>query len=161
MAERRQVARPEPIELEVRGKVFVAEPLPWMICNDLGNNILQQNTEATNNLVKMYVEGNIPQLEVLFKQKISDWYSVLKIAYPKMKPEDFQDLHPFECSELLCASLEVNGLDHLKHLVDPNSPTPDSSGESAISDLGEMIEVGPRTLSSPDSSDGASPETAS
>lgn len=162
MTERRQAARREPIEIEVAdGRVFTAHPLPWMVANDLGNEIVRQNLEAANDLVKLWVnDAGLPEIEMKFQQKISDWQTVLRIAFPDVADEVWRTprvLSSGECAELLLASLEVNHLEHLKHLVDPNSPTPTMTGGN---DSLEAIVAGSGTkiASTPDSASVDSPE---
>lgn len=155
MSERRQATRRESITVEVRGKDFLAEPLDWRSAGDLGNEIIRQNLVAVNESVRMYVEGDMPQLDMRLAQKISDWDSVMKVAYPKNKLEEFVEFDIDEMATLVLTSLEVNHLEHLNHLVDPNSPTPMLPGGTSTS--GIPIELGQKTESSPDSSSLDSP----
>jgi hypothetical protein len=141
MVERRQVSRREPIEVEVRGRVFVAEPLPWQVVGDLGNEIVRQNAEAANEAIRLYVQDDIPQLDLKLAQKISDWMALLKIAFPQNSKEDFLDLDIDEVSELILASVDVNHLQHLRHLVDPNFQTPTNLGGTSTSE-GMMTDPG-------------------
>lgn len=120
MVERRRASRREPIEVEVRGQTFVAKPLPWQVSADLGNEIVRQNVTSVNEAVAMYVEDNVPQLDLKLAQKISDWNELLRIAYPDNEPADFNGFDIDEVSVLILTSLEVNHLEHLNHLVDPN-----------------------------------------
>lgn len=154
MAERRQVVRNEPIECEVAdGRIFIAHPLPWTTANDFGNEVIRQNTEAMNEFVRMYVtDEGLPQLEMQFKQKISDWHSLLKIAYPGVPDDVWNQPEPLvteECVQLALAACDVNHLTHLKHLIDPNSPTPTSLGGNNSSDSEGTI--GQKTESTEDS----------
>lgn len=135
MVERRQATRREPIEVEVRDKVFEAHPLPWQQANDLGNEIVRQNAEAANAAVRMYVQDDIPQLELALQTKISDWNIVLLVAYPNHESVDFMGFDIDECAALILASLEVNHLEHLNNLVDPNSHAPMIPGGSEPSGL--------------------------
>mgnify|MGYP003575073192 CR=1 FL=1 len=162
MAERRRATRREPIEVEVEdGRVFVARPLPWMFANDLGDSIIQQNADAVNHTVRLYMDGDIPQLEASLGVKIKDWQALLKLAYPDdidsftEKPLDRTD-----CAELILAALEVNHLDHLKPLVDPNSPSPTTTGGNDSSALAGTL-LGQKTESTPSSSSEDSEERTS
>lgn len=155
MAERRQAARREPIEIETAdGRVFIAHPLPWMQANDLGNEIMRQNVEAANDLVHMWIDdAGLPELQMAFHVKIKDWNSVLKLAFPgedEAKFHDPADPSSDECADLVIASLEVNHLEHLRHLVDPNSPTPMKPGGTSSSQETEG-ESGTKTTSMPSS----------
>ena len=171
MAERRQAVRREPIETEIDdGRVFVAKPLPWMAAGDLGNEILRQNVESSNELIRMYTDpdSGLPQLEMKLKQKISDWQVPLLLAYPDNKKEDFTEpriLDIDESAALLLAAMEVNHLDHLNHLVDPNFNPPTLNGgiDSSTAEgevLGQRIEsmVGSSSQDSPAKLSSISPE---
>lgn len=163
MGDRRQVHRREPIEIELDdGRVFTARPLPWLRRNDLGSEILRQNTEAVNDAVRIYTDPdtNILQLEARLQEKIPDPWGVLKIGYPENKPEDFQELDYGELIEVMVAMLEVNQLNHLKQLVDPNFQPPMPDGGMTSSAEG-VPEVGPKTESSQNSSSSDSTETQS
>lgn len=155
--ERRQASRREPIEVEVRGSIFLAEPLPWQVVSDLGNEIVRQNAEAANESVRMYVDGNIPQLDLKLAQKITDWHSILRIAFPKDDPSRFNGFDIDEVSEMVLASLDVNHLQHLRHLVDPNFQAPTSLGGTDTSE-GMTTDLGLKTESTPSSDSLDSPE---
>lgn len=138
MAERRQAARREPIEVELAdGRVFTAHPLPWMVANDLGNEIVRQNLEAANELVNLWVnDAGLPQLQMQFAKKISDWKGLFSTAYPNEPEEKWHDPHDpslDESADLILAALDVNHLEHIKHLVDPNYQPPMNPGGTDIS----------------------------
>lgn len=142
MAERRQAARREPIEISTEdGRVFTAHPLPWMQASDLGNNILEQNIQSANELVHLWVnDAGLPELQMKFSQKITDWQTPLRLAYPNEPEEKWHepfDLSSDELAEILLVALEVNHLEHIKHLVDPNSPTPMKPGGTNTSQATE------------------------
>jgi len=162
MAERRQAARREPIEVELEdGRVFVAKPLPWMEANDVGNIILQEQAASVNEAVRMYMDDNVPQLEVSLQLKVVNWQPVLDRCYPDITHEQWSTpAAPTrdECAELVIASLDVNHLEHLRGLVDPNFQTPTNLGGSDISESGTMTTAGQKTTSTPDSSEQALPE---
>lgn len=129
MTEGRQASRREPILVTVREKTYIAEPLPWQKAGDLGNEIVRQNAETANELVRLYVDDSgLPQLEMKLRQKISNWGDVLVLAYPGTEPHEYDPLDIDECAELVLAALEVNHLEHIKHLVDPNFQPPTSDG---------------------------------
>lgn len=159
MSERRQATRREPIEVEVRDHVYVARPLPWQTAGDLGNAIIQQGLSAVNDSVRLYMQDDVPQLEMRLGQKITDWYSLLKIGYPD---DDFRELglDIDECAVLVIASLEVNHLEHLTDLVDPNALPPMSDGGTSFLS-GIPQETGPKIESSPGSSSADSPDLKS
>jgi hypothetical protein len=157
MADRRQAVRREPIEVEVQDKVYTAKPRTWIEAGDIGNEILRQNSEATNNAVRMYMEGDIPQLETTLRRKIENWDSLLLLGYPGYERGEFAPYDLDECFELGKAMLEVNHLEYLLDLIDPNSPPPDLNGGNEPSVDGD----GQKTQSSPSSSSPDSPEMPS
>jgi hypothetical protein len=163
MNERRQASRREPIEVELQdGRVFTAKPLPWMDANDLGNIILQEQAASANEAVRLYMEDNLPQLEVTLQLKVKDWQPVLDKAYPEVTHEEWNTpAAPSrdECADLVIASLEVNHLDHLKSLVDPNFQTPTMPGGSDTSEPAGITTIGQKTTSTLDSSGQESLET--
>lgn len=147
MGERRQAARREAITVVVHtGAEFVAEPLPWMQANDLGNEIVRQNAASVNEFLRVYVnDEGLPQLEMTFRNKISDWATVLQLAFPSY-PDQLWDFTSDECADLVIAALEVNHLENLRHLVDPNLNAPmnlggtGSSEESGLTSLGQKMQ---------------------
>lgn len=162
MAERRRAARREPIEVEVEdGRVFVARPLPWMQANDLGDEVIRQNAEGVNNAVRLYMAGDVPQLEATMGVKIKDWNAVLKLAFPD-DIESLQNKPPNrdDCAELILAALDVNNLEQLRQLVDPNFPAPTTTG-GANSSEPEGTSPGEKTESMPSSSSEESTGTPS
>jgi hypothetical protein len=152
MPERRQAVRREPIEITLSdGKTYTANPLPWLKAGDLGNEIVRQNADAANEMVRLYVQDDgLPQLEMKLKQKISDWGTVLVLAYPGSTPEEFDRYDIDECSALVLAALEVNHLTHIKHLVDPNFQPPMPNGGIVSSASGEDL-IGQKIASIPPS----------
>lgn len=161
MPERRQAHRRETIEVEIStGDVWEVKPLPWTTRNDLGDIIVKQNQDSINDLVRLYytdVDGTqLPQLELMFSQKIRDWLPIFRIQFPEAPVERFSDLTFDDCVELAIASLDINGLGDLKNLVDPNSQTQVPSGGTGI--LGLLGMNGPKDEPSLDSESSASPE---
>ncbi|HET7712989.1 MAG TPA: hypothetical protein VFK94_00055, partial [Patescibacteria group bacterium] len=110
----------------VRDREFEAHPLPWMKRNDLGNEIMRQYSELLNSSMRAYTsEDTSPQLELYLNDKVQDPIQLIKLGYPSWRDEDFlNDLDYDELLELIFASLEVNRLESLRDLVDPNSNTP-------------------------------------
>lgn len=139
MTERRQVARQQPLEVEVwDGRVYEAHPLPWLERNDLGNEILRRYNESFNEAIQAYTDPEgTARLNVLLEDKIKEPLEILKLAYPK---DSFEGLHWPEIFELIYASLEVNNLNQLKPLIDPNSLTPEkNSGTSSTESLAGVM----------------------
>jgi len=162
MDERRQATRREPIEVEIDdGRLFIARPLPWLEANDLGNMIVKQNAESFNEFVRLYVsDDGVPQLEAALKQKVNDWTPILRAAFPEDADDNEKWTKPRiltndECADLVLASLDVNHLEHIRHLVDPNSPTPTLPGGIDTLLSGED---GQKTTSTADSASVDSPE---
>lgn len=161
MSERRQAVRKEPIEVVVEdGRMFVARPLPWMQANELGSEIIRQNIENANELVKLWIsDAGVPELQMQFQKKITDWHVILKMAFPDVDVELWSTprvLDESECAEIAMAALEVNHMEHIKHLIDPNSPAPTIPGGTDISQ--ETEGIGQKTESTADSASVGSPE---
>lgn len=163
MDNRRLVHRREPIIIEIdSGRVFEARPLPWLKRNELGNEIVSQGVAKVNEFVRMYVEETdlgkaVPQLEMTFVDRLGDYPKIMGMAYPHEDPSSFDDLSFEELLELIGAALEVNKLDPLRPLIDPNSNSPIEIGLPEPS-IGEVTD-GLKTTSTPDSSSPESPET--
>lgn len=157
MAERRQAVRREPIEVEIRGKVYTAKPLSWLNANDFGNEIVRQNSDAVNNAVKMYMANEIPQLDAMLQRKLEDWDKVLHMAYPGYERGEFGDYDADELFELGLAALDVNHLEYLRELINPNQSPPTETGGNEPSEAGG----GQKTTSTDTSSSPELPETPS
>lgn len=161
MSERRQVHRRESIEVETTtGDVLVARPLPWLVRNDLGDIIVKSHQDGINEIARMFVmdvqtDGDVtrvPQIELGLQQKIRDWAPILMKAYPdQLSPELLERLEFEDCVELAITALEVNHLEQLRDLVDPNAPSPTIPG-GADSTEPAGTEATPKIESSPDSS---------
>lgn len=163
MSERRQVFRREPIIVAFEnGREFEARPLSWLQRNDLGNEIVTQSAQVINEFVSVWVDetSGLPQLEAKFHEKLIDPVAVIARAYPSVDKADLAELTFDELMELIYAALEVNHLNHLKPLVDPNYPTPTKLGGTDTSE-GMTILDGQKTESSLDSSSSASIEVPS
>lgn len=156
MENRRQVHRREPIIIVLDdGREFEARPLPWLKRNELGNEIVTQGVAKVNEFVRMYVEEtdagkSIPQLEMTFIDRLADYPKVLGMAYPQYELTWFDELSFEEVLELLGAALEVNKLEPLRPLIDPNSPSLIETGLNEPS-IG-VEEDGQKTPSTADSS---------
>lgn len=161
MAERRQAHRREPIEVEIRGEVIEARPLPWLRRNDLGNLVIREYTEMLNSTLKTYVnpDTGAPELEMYLNDKVKDPVAILEVGYPDVKIKDEWEWP--ELYELIYASLDVNDLDHLRALIDPNYQTPTTTGGKNSSGMASRLGDTLRQLSSPDSESQDSPEQTS
>lgn len=159
MAERRQAHRREPIIVVVREEELEARPLPWLKRNDLGNAVIRQYTEMMNSTMRSFINADgAPELEMYLNDKLKNPLEILSLGYPdlKVKPEwEYPELY-----ELIFASLDVNDLEHLKELVDPNSLTPKSNGGRSSSGTRRAQSI-QKLLSSPNSDSVESPEKKS
>lgn len=163
MAERRQAHRREPIEVEVRERVFEAHPLPWLRRNNLGNEIMSQYADLLNSSLRAVQDGEdenaAPRLEMYLNDKISDPVEILRMGYPNEDVSAYEDLDYDEIMELIYATLEVNQLESLRGLVDPNWHTPTNDG--GIDSAGEDQTDTQNQQSSPDSDSPESQEQTS
>jgi len=133
MSERRQVHRREPVIVELdSGEVFTFHPLTWLKRNDLGDEILQQAVKRTNEYVKLYVDPdtNMPQLEAQLHEKLVDPLLILALGLDLKEPDPTwgEKLRENEVFEMLRVILEVNGLERLSALIDPNFQPPMTLG---------------------------------
>jgi hypothetical protein len=174
MSERRQAHRRESIEVGVRERVVEARPLPWMKRNDLGNEIMRQYSDMLNSTLRAYVDDRtdqkdsespvVPQLEIYLNDKIRDPGTVVRLGYPDYHntEEDtkfFEELEYPEMLELIYASLDVNQLESLRELVDPNATAPEKNG--GANSPGEDQNDTPSQPSTPGSSSQGSEEATS
>lgn len=167
MPERRQAFRREPIEIDLGGEVILSVgPVVWQQRNDFGNEVIRQHVEIINEAVKMYTDPDtgVPQLEAKLGEKFSDPDTLFKlglddITYGLLK--SLPVLYQNQVVAILLAICEVNELDQLKAMIDPNLTTPTTIGGLLTS----LISGGPidtqKTESGPDSSSLESPETPS
>jgi len=165
MAERRQAHRREPIEVEVRDKVLEAHPLSWIKRNDLGNEIMRQYADLLNSSLRAVKNEDPeapPELQMYLNDKIADPIGILRRAYPSDDLlEFFEGLEYDEVLELIYASLEVNQLESLRGLIDPNFRTPTTDGGNDSPGTEEEVTDTPNQPSSPDSSSQESQEMPS
>lgn len=176
---RRLVHRREPIEVVFDDETkFEVKPLPWQKRNDLGSQLVHDNVEQTNKQLRMFVdpELSVPQIEAQLNEPLSDYPKFLILGLTEYdrkgkatsapKREEFDNFTFGELVELLSAILEVNELQKLKRLIDPNFQAPtESSGETSSAGM-ETIQaldrlIGAKTPSLPDSSSSDSEETTS
>lgn len=149
-SERRQAHRRQSIIVELEeGVLFEAKPLPWLKRNDFGNEVVKQHTASINEAVRLYTdpETNVPILEAKLYERITDPIGLITdFAYPGTKAKDLNNLTWRQLIELLLAALEVNDLQHLARMIDPNSQAPTENGTSQPSEgaleeaLGQKIE---------------------
>jgi len=157
MTERRQAYRREPIEVDLGGEVISVGPITWLQRNDFGNEVMRQHTQILNEAVQIYVDESaeeaIPQLEAKFAEKFIDPYRLFELG---LDDENYQrlksmDLYDNQIVEILFAICDVNRLDQLRPLLDPNSLTPTKLG-GIVSELVSGVQNILKTESSPDSS---------
>lgn len=158
MAERRQAHRREPIIVELPSGVEIeVHPLPWQARNDVGDEIINQSQEITNEAIRVYVDqtSGAPQLEMRLNEKLRDPGMIVAMGLPGVEiPSDttYSEIH-----EIIYAILDVNDLEKLRPLVDPNFQTPTTIGGESLSGLESLID-GVKTPSSEGSSSEASIE---
>ena len=165
MAERRQAHRREPIEVEIQDEVVTARPRPWLERNDIGNEIMRQYAELLNSSIQAYKNPgtDTPQLSLYLNDKIKDPVAVVVMGYPELEErvDWLNSLDYDELLELVYATLEVNRLETLRELVDPNYQTPMRNGGTSSSGTEEGMTDTQSQPSSPDSSSQESPEEKS
>lgn len=159
MTDRRQAFRREPIEVDLGGEVISIAPIPWLRRNDFGNEIMRQHSQILNEALQLYVtsdaEDAVPQIEAKFAEKFTDPFALFKLGldeptYERLK-ELGSELYDNQIVEILLAICDVNKLNTLHPLIDPNSLTPSPVG-GVISQLVEGEGSTPKTESGPDSS---------
>jgi|SRR6185503_9500409 len=167
MSERRQAFRPDPIEVELEkdGRLISVGPVPWEQRNDIGNEIVKQHTNELNEAVRIFVaeDGTTPQLEARMANKLTDPFAIMHLALEPAEYEKVVDkkIYLNQITAILLAIVEVNELEHLKPLVDPNASTPGSFGGMISTLLPTEDDNTPQTGSGQNSSPGASPATSS
>lgn len=166
MSERRQAFRRDPIEIELEAdRLISVGPSLWEIRNEIGNAIIKQHTDELNDAVKTFIaeDSEVPQLQVRLANKLADPFVIMQMALPEPEYSKVVDrkIYPNQITAILVAILEVNELEHLRALVDPNFSTPDGIGGIASLLTRTEDDVTQKTGSGPVSSPGASPETQS
>lgn len=149
MAERRQVNRREPIVAETSQGDVEVHPLPWRQRNDLGDFVITSYIKSLNAVVSalsVTEEGQLKQAEGRFEDQHFDWGGALELAFPSEAQEKLNKLQFDELQSLLCISLEINGLENLRNMIDPKT-FPNQSPEI---DQG-LTSDGAKTTSIPDS----------
>ena len=168
MTERRQAFRREPIEIDFGDAVVSIAPVSWLRRNDFGNELLRQHSELLNEAVQIYIEESAeteyPQMQAKFASRFSDPIMLLELG---LDAATFQqgkalagELTFEQISEILLAICDVNKMDQLRPLLDPNSQTPTPLG-TILSQLVAEGDDTPKTESGQDSSSPASTETES
>lgn len=165
MSDRRQAFRREPIELWLDDKTMISiGPIPWEKRNDFGNELVRQNTEIINEAVRIYVdeESGLPHLEAKLGEKFSNPLALFELGLDPMVFEVVRGLKLYQNQvvEILLVICEVNDLEKLKVMIDPNlmAPTPIGGLLSALAAKGDDTL---KEESGPDSSSQDSPENQS
>lgn len=145
MAERRQVARRDPIIIETSQGDVVVEPLPWMQRNDLGDKILQSYAESINSMVgAMSTDpetGRVSTGGAHFDDKAFNWDGIIDLALPSVDRGLIDKLDITELRTCLLASLEVNKLESLGSMIDPNFQPPSQEGREDQQDGQKIISL--------------------
>lgn len=139
MTERRQAFRREPIEIDLGGEVVLSVgPVVWQRRNDFGNEVIRQHLEIVNEAVKMYTDPDtgVPQLEAKLGEKFSDPETLFGLGLEEDPYLQLRgvSLYQNQVVAILLAICEVNELDQLKAMIDPNLLTPTTIG-GILSDL--------------------------
>lgn len=165
MPDRRQAFRRDPIEIDFGGEVIISVgPVVWQQRNDFGNELIRQHVEIINEAVKMYVDPDtdVPQLEMKLGEKFSDPDPLFKLG---LDDEAFDQvaklrLYQNQVEAILLTICEVNGLDQLKGMIDPNLITPTTIGGQLLDLISGKTDT-PKIESSEDSSSEESTELLS
>lgn len=165
MTERRQAYRREPIEVDLGGEVILVGPISWLKRNDFGNEVMRQNTEIMNEALQIYVnedaENAVPHLTAKFSEKFTDPYALFDLGLDEETSKQVKAVDPLyenQIVEILLAICDVNRLETLKPLLDPNFQTPASNG--GLTEMAGVRDI-LKTGSGPDSSSQVSTETPS
>lgn len=163
MPERRQAFRREPIEIELdEDTVLSIVPVPWERRTDFGNEAIKQHVQIMNEAVRTYVsDDGLPQLEMKLAEKFSDPRELLRLGLSSEVYEQIaeRELYTNQIVEILMAICELNGLDQLKPLLDPNVVSPTTLGGMLSSAMAGNET--PKTESGVDSSQPESVEKSS
>lgn len=135
MTERRQAFRREPIEVDLGGEVILVGPVSWLKRNDFGNEVMRQNSEILNESISIYVnkdaEVAIPEITAKFTEKFTDPYVLFEVGLEEETFKQVKAIDPLyenQIVEILLAICDVNRLETLKPLLDPNFQTPTTLG---------------------------------
>jgi hypothetical protein len=168
-ARERMATRREPITVTVdigasKPVEFVAKPLPWTKRNDVGDAVnLMYGAALTHELqATRDEEGNLTALQGGLFEKGMDYRGLFVLGYSEYDVDDdgevsvkaeppkslmgaFNRLEFDQMIEVLTAVLDVNGLDRIKHLLDPERKKALLIGESGppiseTTDAGEKQE---------------------
>lgn len=167
MPERRQSFRREPIVivLDDEREVLVA-PVPWEQRGDFGNELMRQNAEVINEAIKIWIDpdSGIPQLEAKLQEKFTDAGILLRLGLPEGAYDEIKSwpLYSNQVTDILLAILEVNQLENLRPMIDPNSQAPTQlTGMLSSLLAGATENTGQETASGGDSSSPVSIDTPS
>lgn len=157
MTERRQAYRRDPIEVDLGGTILSIGPVSWLKRNDFGNEVMRQNSEILNEALQIYVnedaENAVPHITARFSEKFTDPYALFELGLDEETAQQVRampNLFENQIVEILLAICDVNRLESLKQLLDPNFQTPTLPGGLLTQAAG--ILGTPRTESGPDSS---------
>jgi hypothetical protein len=163
----RQAFKRTPIEIDLGGEVISVGPVPWEQRNDFGNEVIRQHLEILNEGVKIYLdpETSAPQLEAKLNEKFTDPGVLLRLGLEEKVYEQIKSRPMFQNQVvvILLAIAEVNELQQLYPLLDPNleAPTTLSGLLWQIVEEARSGEDTQKTESGPDSSSQDSAEQSS
>ena len=166
MGERRQAFRPDPIEVELsEGEIISVGPVVWTQRNEFGNEVIRQHVEIINEAVKMFVDSDtgIPQLQMKLAEKFSDHRELFRLGLDEETFKRLTVLEPLYQNQIvaiLLAICEINELEQLKAMIDPNLMTP-TTLSGLLSRAASGVEDTQKTESGPDSSSQESTEIPS
>ena len=125
---RRRVFRRESVTIELEsGLELVARPLPWQQRNDFGDLIMQDYLKAMNESLQAIAseDESTPQLIGALADKLRNLDGMFKAAFPEVIDDDLiTSLTYEEILNCIMVALDVNKLDKLKPLIDPNFQAP-------------------------------------
>ncbi len=148
--ERRVVSRHDPIIVEADDVSVEIRPVPWRQRNQLGTCIAQSYTNALNeSLATNRDEAGNFTFDARPFESFFDYEAVLTMALPGVSKTEIDKLDFDGILTVLDAVLEVNRLERMAHMLDPDrrsapnfQPPPAEEGTS---------DDGPKTESSSDS----------
>lgn len=150
----RKTTRREPISITAElangdEHKFDAKPLPWRVRNDLGEAINAMYANALNLEIRALTDddGNVTGLQGSMFEKVMDYPGLFIFAFSEWEIDDageakakkppskadtaaFNQIDFDQMIEVLVAALDVNGLDRLVHLLDPERKKAPLTGAS-------------------------------
>jgi len=136
MTERRQAFRRDPIEVELdKNLVISVGPVSWLKRNDFGNEVMKQHSSIINDAISIFTgtggDDMVTQIQAKFSEKFTEPYILLELGLEPATFEQVKAIDPLydnQIVELLLAICDVNKMDQLKPLLDPNFQTPTTNG---------------------------------